>query len=126
MLSTIALPRVLRAVARGDAKHTEALMGPTASRPSRSWITGLFRRPLLLPERAHAERRDRSILFWKSLPVSDLMTVLSKAAIPIAVTPVVTFALIVAAQVVIYVWSTIVTLLSGNSPTLYWSHVHLA
>ena len=27
----------------------------------------------------HGERRDRSILFWKSLPVSDLTTVLSKA-----------------------------------------------
>ncbi len=26
----------------------------------------------------HGERRDRSILFWKSLPVSDLTTVLSK------------------------------------------------
>src|ERR1700694_1258370 len=25
----------------------------------------------------HGERRDRSILFWKSLPVSDLTTVLS-------------------------------------------------
>ncbi len=27
----------------------------------------------------HAERRDRSILFWKSLPVSDTTTVLAKA-----------------------------------------------
>jgi ABC-2 type transport system permease protein len=27
------------------------------------------------------ERRDRSILFWKSLPISDSMTVLSKAAV---------------------------------------------
>src|SRR5947208_13189900 len=30
----------------------------------------------------YGERRDRSILFWKSLPVSDLTTVLSKAIIP--------------------------------------------
>ena len=30
----------------------------------------------------HGERRDRSILFWKSLPVSDLTTVLSKASHP--------------------------------------------
>ena len=35
----------------------------------------------------HGERRDRSILFWKSLPVSDLTTVLSKASIPFAVLP---------------------------------------
>ena len=40
----------------------------------------------------HGERRDRSILFWKSLPVSDLTTVLSKAIIPLAVLPVIAFA----------------------------------
>ena len=31
----------------------------------------------------YGERRERSILFWKSLPVSDLTTVLSKATIPL-------------------------------------------
>ncbi|HWX16556.1 MAG TPA: hypothetical protein VNY07_08215, partial [Chthoniobacterales bacterium] len=35
----------------------------------------------------HGERRDRSILFWKSLPVSDLTTVLSKVTIPLVVLP---------------------------------------
>ena len=30
-------------------------------------------------EALYGERRDRSILFWKSLPVSDLTTVLAKA-----------------------------------------------
>jgi hypothetical protein len=33
----------------------------------------------------HAERRDRSVLFWKSLPVSDRTTVLSKAFVPLVV-----------------------------------------
>src|SRR5260370_783913 len=33
----------------------------------------------------YGERRDRSILFWKSLPVSDLTTVLSKAIAAFAV-----------------------------------------
>ena len=42
------------------------------------------------------ERRDRSILFWKSLPVSDPMTVLSKAITAMVVAPVITIALIVA------------------------------
>jgi ABC-2 type transport system permease protein len=48
----------------------------------------------------HNERRDRSILFWKSLPVSDLVTVASKACIPLAVLPVVTFAIIVITQLI--------------------------
>jgi ABC-2 type transport system permease protein len=38
------------------------------------------------------ERRDRSILFWKSLPVSDQMTVLSKVLTAVIVAPVVTIA----------------------------------
>lgn len=36
------------------------------------------------------ERRDRSILFWKSLPLSDQMTVLSKVLTALAVAPLVT------------------------------------
>ena len=35
----------------------------------------------------YGERRDRSILFWKSLPVSDLTTVLSKVTIPLVILP---------------------------------------
>ena len=40
------------------------------------------------------ERRDRSVLFWKSLPVSDVTTVLSKAVVPALIMPVVTLAVI--------------------------------
>ena len=39
------------------------------------------------------ERRDRSILFWKSLPVSDQMTVLSKMLTALCVAPLITIAL---------------------------------
>jgi ABC-2 type transport system permease protein len=37
----------------------------------------------------YADRKDRSILFWKSLPVSDTETVLSKLAIGLLVLPLV-------------------------------------
>jgi len=46
----------------------------------------------------YGERRDRSILFWKSLPVSDLTTVLSKAAIPLVLLPLLTWAITVVTQ----------------------------
>jgi len=36
------------------------------------------------------ERKDRSVLFWKSLPVSDSATVLSKLAMALAVAPLIT------------------------------------
>ena len=40
----------------------------------------------------HGERRDRSMLFWKSLPVSDVTTVLAKASVPLVILPLLTFA----------------------------------
>jgi len=46
----------------------------------------------------YGERRDRSILFWKSLPISDLTTVLSKAAIPLVLLPLLTWVITVVTQ----------------------------
>src|SRR5206468_2207467 len=48
-----------------------------------AFIVGIF----YSLEALNIERRDRSILFWKSLPVSDLETVLAKASIPLLVLP---------------------------------------
>jgi ABC-2 type transport system permease protein len=71
----------------------------------------------------HGERRDRSILFWKSLPVSDLTTVLSKASIPLAVLPLLTFAVAAITQWIMLLWSTVVLLMSGQSVAALWNHV---
>jgi ABC-2 type transport system permease protein len=49
----------------------------------------------------HNERRDRSILFWKSLPVSDLTTVAAKASIPLAVQPIIGSIVIILTQLLI-------------------------
>jgi ABC-2 type transport system permease protein len=63
----------------------------------------------------HGERRDRSILFWKSLPVSDLTTVLSKLAIPLVILPLLSFAIAVVTQFVMLLLSSAVLLGSGLS-----------
>jgi ABC-2 type transport system permease protein len=47
----------------------------------------------------HDERRDRSVLFWKSMPVSDLQTVASKLVFAVWVAPLVAIASILTAQV---------------------------
>jgi ABC-2 type transport system permease protein len=57
-----------------------------------AFLTGVF----YCLDALHGERRERTILFWKSLPVSDLTTVLSKACIPLVILPPITFAIIVA------------------------------
>jgi ABC-2 type transport system permease protein len=61
-------------------------------------LTGLIVGVLYCLGALHNERRDRTILFWKSLPVSDLITVLSKASIPLAVLPAIVFAVTLALQ----------------------------
>src|SRR5881394_3145083 len=72
----------------------------------------------------HGERRERSILFWKSLPVSDLTTVLSKAIIPLVVLPLVSFAIIAFTQLIMVLISTVALLPSGLATTT-WANFNL-
>jgi len=71
----------------------------------------------------HGERRDRSVLFWKSLPVSDLATVLSKAIIPLAVLPLIVFAFVIATQLVMLLWTSGVLIAHGMSPASTWTTI---
>jgi ABC-2 type transport system permease protein len=68
----------------------------------------------------YGERRDRSILFWKSLPVSDLTTVLSKFAIPLIILPLLSFAIAVVTQFVMMLLTSAVLLGSGLSVGTLW------
>jgi ABC-2 type transport system permease protein len=69
------------------------------------------------------ERRDRSILFWKSLPVSDRTTVLAKASVPLLVLPLVTFAATVVTQAIMLLIGSVRMLASGQSPSVLWSQL---
>ena len=73
----------------------------------------------------YGERRDRSILFWKSLPVSDLTAVLSKASIPLVVLPAMVFVITVATNLVMVLISTVVLVLSGINPMTLWRELPL-
>ena len=64
----------------------------------------------------YGERRDRTILFWKSLPVSDLTTVLAKVAVPLVVMPAAIFAIVFPTQLVMLIWSGLILIANGVSP----------
>lgn len=53
-----------------------------------------------LLECLYSERRDRSILFWKSLPVSDTRTVLAKLLTALIIIPIGVYALAIATDLV--------------------------
>jgi len=73
----------------------------------------------------HGERRDRSILFWKSLPVSDLTSVLAKVSIPLLILPVLLFVITVAMHWMMLLVSSAVLLAQGQSAGLLWMKLDL-
>jgi len=73
----------------------------------------------------YSERRDRSILFWKSLPVSDLTTVLSKASIPLVILPLLVAIIILALQWIMLLLTSAVLIFSGVGAATFWSQLPL-
>ena len=69
----------------------------------------------------YGERRDRSILFWKSMPVSDSTAVLSKMAIPMVVLPVVTFVITIATQLIVLLTTSAYLAVKGQSAAALWN-----
>lgn len=55
---------------------------------------------LYLLDSLHGERKDKSILFWRSLPVSDLLTVLAKLAVAVVIIPVLLLLTLVLVQLI--------------------------
>ena len=68
------------------------------------------------------ERRDRSILFWKSLPVSNTTTVLSKVFVALAVIPAVVFLVTLATQLIMLLIGTAVLAANGVSAATLWAN----
>src|SRR5438046_5408513 len=116
LISTSGLPHRRRAVLLpGPAQQRAAIERPYDMAAmmilATAFIVGVF----YCLDALHGERRDRSILFWKSLPVSDLTTVLSKASIPLVVLPLIAFAIIVATQADMLLLSNAVLRMNGVS-----------
>jgi ABC-2 type transport system permease protein len=124
LISTIGLPRKMRTLPTLDPARQHALVAtPYSMAPApimlAAFLVGIF----YSLDALYGERRDRSILFWKSLPVSDRTTVLSKAAIPLVVLPLIAFTLGLVVQHVLLLVSTAVLLGSGVNPATLWAEV---
>lgn len=74
----------------------------------------------------YAERKDKSILFWRSLPITDAETVVSKLLTAVFVLPLVTVAAIVVTHLVnLVITSGWVMVRGGNAAHLIWGSVPL-
>ncbi len=61
----------------------------------------------------YEERRDRSILFWKSLPISDQSTVLSKVLVALVVAPAITVFIGIVMSVILLLVGTLLLAFKG-------------
>jgi ABC-2 type transport system permease protein len=126
LIGILALPghRISRVLALDAAKQRAQIELPYDIAAGLIMATAFFVGLFYCLEALHGERRDRSILFWKSLPVSDLTTVLSKAAIPMFLL-LLSFVLTVATQFIILLLSTAAAWGSGLSAAPLWAQVSL-
>jgi ABC-2 type transport system permease protein len=69
----------------------------------------------------YAERKDRSILFWKSLPVSDGLTVGAKLLMALLVVPLGVFAISVPASLVFFAIVSVRTALGSIPAIMTWN-----
>jgi ABC-2 type transport system permease protein len=123
LISTIHLPAKMRALPLDPMQRRELIEQPFNFAALLLMGTTLIVAVFYCLDALHGERRDRSILFWKSLPVSDLTTVLSKASIPLVFLPLLTFAITIATQWIMLLLNSAVLLGSGVSVATLWTQV---
>src|SRR6266403_788043 len=124
LVSTIGLPERRREVLLLDpAKARAAIEAPYDMAAIMLILTAFIVGVFYSLDALYGERRDRSILFWKSLPVSDLTTVLSKFAIPLIILPLLSFAIALVTQFVMLLLSSAVLLGSGLSVGTLWARM---
>jgi ABC-2 type transport system permease protein len=125
-LSMIHLPRRMRALsALEPAQQAAAIVTPYSTAAVLIMFTAFVVALFYCLDALYGERRDRSILFWKSLPVSDRTAVLAKACIPVLVLPLLTSAIVLATQLVMLPLNTAVLLASGVGTAKLWTDLPL-
>jgi ABC-2 type transport system permease protein len=127
LVSTTWLPaRMTRLAGLDPARQVAGVVKPFSVVASLLILSGFVGGAFYCLEALHGERRDRSLLFWKSLPVSDRTAVLAKLAIPLLVVPVVAIVVTLALQLVMLAVSTLVLLVRGSGVGFLWSRLPFA
>jgi len=125
-ISSFRLPAKMRGLTGLDPMHYhDAIAQPYDIAAGLMMLIGIVVSIFYCADTLYGERRDRSILFWKSLPVSDLTVVLSKASIPFVILPLLVSAIALAMQFIMLLMSSIALLGSGVSISGLWNQLPL-
>jgi len=124
LISMIGLPHRMGGLSTlHPAHHRESIALPYDIAAGVMMATMILVTVFYCADALYGERRDRSLLFWKSLPVSNLTTVLAKASIPFVVLPLLTFAITLAMQFIMLLLNSAVLLASGMSVATLWTQL---
>ena len=122
LFNIIRLPTLLHAVNNlPPLARAAAIAAPFAIAAFAIMATGVVVSFFFCLSALSNERRDRSILFWKSLPVSDTKTVLAKALVPFLVVPMIVLVTLIATHLVMLLIGTVVLTASGSGASTIWS-----
>jgi ABC-2 type transport system permease protein len=131
LISTIRLPGQMHLTTRQlsitthDGTFVGAIMTPYDSVAGLLMLTAMIVGVFYCLDALHGERRDRSILFWKSLPVSDTTAVLAKASIPLVILPLLTFTITVLTQWIMLLLSSAILIMNDVSAGTLWTQISL-
>lgn len=110
----------------GDGERRAALIGFFLATSWIFFVALAFLTVFYCLDSLYAERKDKSILFWRSLPVTDAETVVSKLLTAVFVLPLFTVAAIIVTHLVNLVITTgWVMAKGGNAAHLVWGSVAL-
>jgi ABC-2 type transport system permease protein len=124
LISSIHSPGQMRALlAILSAHNHQEISGPFDLSAALLMGTAILMSVFYCAEALHGERRDRSILFWKSLPVSDVTTVLVKASIPLLILPVIVSAITAVMYLLMLLLSSVVLMGTGGNVAMLWAHL---
>jgi ABC-2 type transport system permease protein len=120
------LPYAMRSLPSLDPAHQRATLAQPFDFAAGAIMAAAFLVSIFYSVDAlYGERRDRGILFWKSMPVSDLTTVLAKATIPLFVLPLIAFAVTAVTEFIMLFLSSFVVLINGLGVATLWTQLQL-
>lgn len=124
LITVARLPREVRAAQSLDSiRYRAAIAMPYDFAGGMMMLVAILVSVFYCIDALHGERRDRSILFWKSMPVSDWTTLLAKASIPVIVIPAFACAVAIALQWIMLLVSSLVLLANGLSVGRFWTEL---
>lgn len=124
MISLSRLPHQMRDVSALDWMHyREALATPYDFIAGLMMLFSILVSVFYCSDALHSERSDRSVLFWKSLPVSDWITVLAKASIPFVLVPLIACVVAIGTQCLMLLMGSAILQANGFSVARYWTEL---